>query len=292
MAIVMDGKMLAKSIESQVKTEVTHFKEEMGVTPKLAAILVGEDPGSKFYVNKKKRTAKRLGMGSEVYTLSSDTSQEELCDLIDKLNFDDGTHGILVQLPLPEQIDVHDIADRIYAVKDVDGLAPYNIAKLQWGEKCLMPCTPKGIMKLLGEYERPISGKHAVVVGRSEIVGNPIRTILSSKGVDATVTQCNSRTRDLRSYTERADILIAAVGKPEFIKGDMIKKGAVVIDVGINKIDDNSKKGYHLVGDVHYDSAFEKAAYLTPVPGGVGPLTVACLMENTLIAAEMQTDYY
>ena len=274
----MDGKALAREVQEQLKTDVEAFKAERGYAPGLAVVLVGEDPASQVYVRNKERMAKRIGMYSEVYRLDAATSMEELLKLIDKLNRDPAIHGILVQSPPPPHIDENTVIRAIDPKKDVDGMHPYNSGLLLMAEKAPVSCTPKGIMRMLTNAGIDPAGKSAVVIGRSILVGKPIANLLLN--ANATVTICHSRTRNLSEITKTADILVVAVGRARFITGDMIRQGATVIDVGINRIDD------HLIGDVDFESAEKAAGYITPVPGGVGPMTIVMLMENTLEAAK------
>ncbi|WP_338817869.1 Bifunctional protein FolD protein [Moorella thermoacetica] len=276
-AQILDGKKIAAEVRAEVKEEVSRLKAE-GINPGLAVVLVGEDPASQVYVRNKHRACEEVGIYSEVHRLPAATSQAELLKLIDKLNKDPKIHGILVQLPLPDHIDEKKVIDAIALEKDVDGFSPANVGNLVIGDKCFYPCTPHGCMVLLEKAGIDPKGKKAVVVGRSNIVGKPVAMMLLAR--HATVTICHSRTRDLAAECRQADILIAAVGKPELITGDMIKEGAVVIDVGINRV--GEKK---LVGDVHFESAAQKAGWITPVPGGVGPMTIAMLLKNTVEAA-------
>lgn len=277
MANIIDGKKIAAEVREEVKKEVEELKSR-GVTPGLAVILVGDDPASQVYVRNKHRACEEVGIYSEVHRLTATTSQEELLKLIEDLNHDTRIHGILVQLPLPEHIDEKKVIDAIALNKDVDGFSPANVGNLVIGDKCFYPCTPHGCMVLLDKTGVDPKGKKAVVVGRSNIVGKPMAMMLLAR--HATVTICHSRTPDLAAECRQADILVAAVGKPELITGDMIKEGAVVIDVGINRLADGK-----LVGDVHFESASRKASWITPVPGGVGPMTIAMLLKNTVEAA-------
>ncbi|MGI9861205.1 bifunctional methylenetetrahydrofolate dehydrogenase/methenyltetrahydrofolate cyclohydrolase FolD [Moorella naiadis] len=276
-AQILDGKKIAEEVRAEVKEEVARLKAE-GINPGLAVVLVGEDPASQVYVRNKHRACEEVGIYSAVYRLPAETSQDELLKLIDQLNKDPQIHGILVQLPLPRHIDEKTVIDAIALQKDVDGFSPANVGNLVIGDKCFYPCTPHGCMVLLDKAGIDPKGKKAVVVGRSNIVGKPVAMMLLAR--HATVTICHSRTRDLAAECRQADILIAAVGKPEMITGDMIKEGAVVIDVGINRIAEKK-----LVGDVHFESASRKAGWITPVPGGVGPMTIAMLLKNTVEAA-------
>ena len=276
-AKILDGKKLASEIKVEVKERTERLKER-GVTPGLAVVLVGEDPASKVYVGQKEKGCRDAGFASFLHRLPETTTQGELLALIERLNSDRTVHGILVQLPLPRHIDSDAVLSAIRPGKDVDGFHPVNIGRLVSGLPSCEPCTPKGIMRLLKSAEIPLSGKEAVIIGRSNIVGKPVAMMLLAES--ATVTICHSRTEELADHARRADILIAAVGKPRFVTGDMVKEGAVVVDVGINRLEEG------LVGDVDYEAAAERASWITPVPGGVGPMTIAMLLENTLEQAE------
>ena len=269
-ATIIDGKKAAERIKARIKAEVAMLKAKPG----LAAVLVGENPASKVYVDIKRKTCDEVGVYSELYKLPEETTEKELLHLIDKLNKSERIHAILVQLPLPKHISEENVLKEIAIDKDVDGFSMINVGRLASGEETAVPCTPKGVIRLLEENGIEVAGKNAVVIGRSNIVGKPVAMLLLYR--NATVTVCHSKTRQLGEYTKGADILVVAVGKPKLVNGDMIKEGATVIDVGINRIDGK------LVGDVDFESAMKKAAYLTPVPGGVGPMTVAMLIENTL----------
>lgn len=285
---LIDGNEVAASIISDLEGRIKALAAR-GVIPGLAAVLVGDDPASVTYVTSKAKKCKKLNMYSEVIQEPASLKQDELVAIVKRLNNDPKIHGILVQSPLPKHIDELSVTLNIDPEKDVDGFHPYNVGMMSIGRPGLLPCTPFGIVKLLSYYKIDPAGKEVVVVGRSNIVGKPIASMLVQKAemANATVTIAHSRTKNLSEVTRRADILIAAIGYPEFIKGEMIKNGAVVIDVGINRIDDPSaKKGYRLTGDVEFNAAFEKASYITPVPGGVGPMTIAMLMSNTVTAAE------
>jgi methylenetetrahydrofolate dehydrogenase (NADP+)/methenyltetrahydrofolate cyclohydrolase len=277
-AKIIDGKGIARSVRGNIKIQVEKLKET-GLTPGLAVILVGNDPASQVYVGNKEKACKEVGFHSEVYRLPTETSQKELLDLIEKLNNDEKIHGILVQLPLPKHLDEKLVINKISAQKDVDGFHPLSAGALFVGEKGLVPCTPRGCIHLIKETGIDLKGKKAVVVGRSNIVGKPVAILLLNE--NATVTICHSRTQNLKAELLQADVVVAAVGKPNFITGDMIKEGAVVIDVGINRLE-NGK----LAGDVEFETAKEKAGWITPVPGGVGPMTIAMLLQNTLQAAQ------
>ncbi|MEK4486433.1 bifunctional methylenetetrahydrofolate dehydrogenase/methenyltetrahydrofolate cyclohydrolase FolD [Psychrobacillus sp. FSL H8-0484] len=274
----IDGKLIAGQVTDKVKDRVESLKAK-GVTPGLAVILVGSNPASQTYVNNKTKTCERLGMYSIMIELEETISEDELLKNVEALNHDEKIHGILVQLPLPKQIDEDRVIAAISPLKDVDGFHPQSVGKMMIGQQTFLPCTPFGIMKLLEYSDVDVAGKHAVIIGRSNIVGKPMGQLLLQK--DATVTYCHSRTKDLHAFTKQADILVVATGRAKMIDASYIKEGAVVIDVGINR-DENNK----LCGDVDFASAQEVASKITPVPGGVGPMTIAMLMENTCLAAE------
>jgi methylenetetrahydrofolate dehydrogenase (NADP+)/methenyltetrahydrofolate cyclohydrolase len=276
-AQLIDGKVVAKAVKEEVRSRVEALKAR-GIRPGLATVLVGDDPASHVYVRNKQRTCEELGMHSVGHNLPATTSQADVLALIDRLNRDPAIHGILVQLPLPKPLRSEPILYAVSPDKDVDGLHPVNIGKLMMGEPRFVPCTPAGIMAMLDYYKLPIEGKTAVVVGRSNLVGKPAAMLLLHR--HATVTICHSKTPDLAAVCRRADILVAAMGKARFIRGEMVKEGAVVIDVGINRQPDGK-----LVGDVDFEAAAAKASWITPVPGGVGPMTIAMLMRNTMLAA-------
>jgi methylenetetrahydrofolate dehydrogenase (NADP+)/methenyltetrahydrofolate cyclohydrolase len=287
-AQIINGRKISEEIKKEVKQKKEALFNKTGIVPGLAFILVGDNPASQVYVNMKSKACEELGFYSVTIKLPAQTTEDELIEKIKALNNDSKIHGILVQLPLPAHIDEQKVLQAIDPIKDVDGFHPVNVGKLVIGLDTYLPCTPAGIQELLKRSDINPSGKHVVVVGRSNIVGKPIANILLQKRdwANATVTVCHTGTRDIAYFTRQADILIVAMGKPEFIRGDMIKPGAVVIDVGVNRIDDpNAEKGYRIVGDVHFESAFEVAGAITPVPGGVGPMTIAMLMKNTLQAA-------
>jgi len=287
-AQLIDGKKVAARIRDEVAEAVAQMKEKHNYTPGLATVLVGEDPASDTYVRSKQRMCERLGIHSVGHTLAADATQEEVETLVSRLNADPNIHGILVQLPLPKHLDEEAVLNSIDLEKDVDGFHPVNIGRLamKGRDPLFIPCTPAGCMELLADAGVEISGAEAVIVGRSNIVGLPMAMLLQK--ANATVTICHSRTKDLTEHLKRADIVVAAIGWAEMIKGDMLKPGAAVIDVGINRVDDESdERGYKLVGDVEFDSAAEVAGAITPVPGGVGPMTIAMLMKNTLRAAEI-----
>lgn len=277
-ATIIDGKAVSRKIKEQVQTRVENLKKQ-GVVPGLAVVLVGEDPASLTYVKNKKKTCEALGMRSDLHQYPDTISESELLSTIDKLNNDPQIHGILVQLPLPEHIDEFGVILSIDPSKDVDGFHPISVGNMVIGREAFLPCTPHGIMKLLEHYEIDPAGKHAVVIGRSNIVGKPVGQLMLQE--NATVTYCHSKTVDLATYTKQADILISAIGRAKFIGQRHIKPGAVIIDVGMNR-DENGK----LCGDVDFDDVLETASYITPVPGGVGPMTIAMLMGNTLQSAE------
>lgn len=286
---LIDGKAVADEIKSQLKQEVLEYRKSRNRVPHLAAILVGSNPASKAYVGNKVKSCDEVGFNSTLVSLSEDISQEELLIEIDKLNKDKDIDGFIVQLPLPKHIDETTVTLAIDHTKDVDGFHPINVGRMNQGLPCYLPATPYGIVKLLDRYNIETAGKHVVVIGRSNIVGTPISIMLSRKGNpgDATVTLTHSRTKELASYVKQADIVIAAIGIPNFVKADMIKKGSVIIDVGINRVEDEtSPKGSRLVGDVDFESVHELVSHITPVPGGVGPMTVMGLMLNTLKAAK------
>ena len=280
-AQLLDGNALARQIRAELAVEVVDFIENNGAIPTLAAVLVGDDPASQVYVRNKRRDCEEVGIQSRLHRLPASTTQGELLTLIAKLNRDDAVHGILVQLPLPAQIDTRVILEAVSPNKDVDAFHPQNVGLLVQGQPRFLPCTPSGVQQLLIRNNIPIAGQHAVVVGRSDIVGKPLAIMLGQRGEggDATVTLCHSRTPDLGSITRLADILIVAVGRPKFITGDMIRPGATVVDVGINRTETG------LAGDVDFESAVQVAGRITPVPGGVGPLTRVMLLVNTLTAA-------
>ncbi len=287
-AQLIDGKIVAASILDSLQSRIDGLKTQ-GVTPGLAAVLVGEDPASKTYVNAKIKACKKLGLYSEVIMESADLDQSELIRIVEGLNTNEQVHGILVQSPLPAQIDELSVTLAIDPTKDVDGFHPHNVGMMLIGRPGLLPCTPHGIIKLLAYYNINPAGKEVVVVGRSNIVGKPITAMLLQKAdmANATVTIAHSRTKNLEAVVARADIVIAAIGRPKTITTNMIKEGATVIDVGVNRVEDSSaKRGYRLVGDVDFEACQEKASFVTPVPGGVGPMTIAMLMSNTVLAAE------
>ena len=280
MAQIIDGKELAKNIRAKLKDEVIELKNA-DINPKLAVIMVGDDKASKVYVKNKSKACEDVGIAYEEYILPAETKMEELLELIEKLNNDETVHGILVQSPLPQGLDANIAFRTISPKKDVDGFNPVNVGKLSLNQDCFVSCTPFGVIKMLEAYNIQIEGAHAVVIGRSNIVGKPLVQCLLNK--NATVTVCHSRTKNLKEMTKQADILIAAIGRPKFVTEDMVKDGAVVIDVGINRMDDGK-----LVGDTDFENIKEKASHITPVPGGVGPMTIAMLMHNVVKAAKQQ----
>jgi methylenetetrahydrofolate dehydrogenase (NADP+)/methenyltetrahydrofolate cyclohydrolase len=282
-ARVLDGKQLARQIRSELTEEIVEFIQNNGAVPCLAAVLVGNDSASEVYVRNKRHACEVVGIESQLHRLESNATTEELLKLVAKLNKDQAVHGILVQLPLPPQIDASRVLLAVSPAKDVDAFHPENVGRLVQGRPRFLPCTPQGIQELLVRSGIELAGRHVVVLGRSDIVGRPLSIMLSQRGPggDATVTLCHSRTRDLASVTRLADILIVAIGHPKFVTGDMVKPGAVVVDVGINRTDEG------VVGDVDFAAVREVAAAITPVPGGVGPLTVAMLLRNTLAAARV-----
>ncbi len=289
MARIMDGKAVSAKVLAELKEESAQWTAQTNVVPGLTVIIVGSDPASQVYVTSKTRTCNELGWNGETKTLPEDVSQDEIIALIESLNDDPNIHGILVQLPLPKHLDEQKILNHIRPEKDVDGFHPVNVGRLSIGLPTPVPCTPLGITRMLKEYNIDTQGKLAVIIGRSNIVGKPMAQLLLKKGTggDCTVIVAHSRTRDLPDIVRRADIVIAAIGRPQFVKGDWIKDGATVIDVGINRIPaPEHPKGTRLVGDVEFDEAVKRAEAITPVPGGVGPMTIAMLMQNTFDCAK------
>ena len=287
-AIIIDGKQVAADIRAELKAKVEKLKATTGVTPGLAVVLVGDDPASKSYVTAKEKACAEIGLFSDDNRLPADCSQERLLQLIDRLNHDPRIHGILVQLPLPKHIDETQVIMAIDPAKDVDGFHPVNVGRMVIGEKAFLPCTPHGVLQLLQRSGIKTAGAHAVIVGRSNIVGKPLANLLLQKTAagNATVTVCHTGTRDLAHFTRQADIVIAAAGRPNTITADMIRPGAAVIDVGVNRVEDpQAPRGYRLVGDVDFEAVRAKASFLTPVPGGVGPMTITMLLHNTVQAA-------
>lgn len=287
-AKIISGTEVAAEIRQELKERVAKVKEK-GITPALAVVLVGEDPASVSYVTSKAKGAEEIGMHEETIRMPADTSEEEVLKTVDKLNKNPKFHGILVQLPLPKHISTEKVINYISPEKDVDGFHPVNLGKLLRGEPCPLPCTPHGVQELLTRSGNDPGGKHVVICGRSNIVGKPLLGILVQKkeGANATVTICHTGTKDMAYYSKQADIVVAAMGAPKVITADMVKEGAVVIDVGVNRVEDKTReKGFRLVGDVDFDAIKEKASAITPVPGGVGPMTVTMLLMNTVEVAE------
>ncbi|MDQ3199364.1 MAG: bifunctional methylenetetrahydrofolate dehydrogenase/methenyltetrahydrofolate cyclohydrolase FolD [Verrucomicrobiota bacterium] len=287
---LIDGKQTAEKVYAELRAEIESLKSS-GTTPGLAVVLVGDDPASRAYVRSKDKMCRELGLHSVKLELPADTTQADLLARVEELNQDPAVHGILVQSPPPKQIDEAAIIRALDPAKDVDGFHPINIAKLALGDATgFIPCTPLGCLRLLRESGVELSGAHVVVLGRSMIVGKPMALLLMQKGVDATVTVVHSRTRNLAQITRSADIIVAAIGRPGFVRAEHVKEGAVVIDVGINRVEDAAaKRGYRLVGDVNFDEVAPKTTAITPVPGGVGPMTIAMLMANTVKAARLST---
>jgi len=281
MANLINGKEVSASVKLRVKNETEKLVKEKGIKPGLAVIIVGDDPASRVYVNSKKKACEEVGFNSFEYALSASTTQEELMELVEKLNNDPEVNGILCQLPLPKHLDENAVINSIKAEKDVDAFHPFNVGKIMIGEFAFLPCTPAGVMELIDSTGTEISGKNCVVIGRSNIVGKPMAMLLLHRS--GTVTICHSKTQNLAEICANADILVAAVGRANFVTADMVKEGAVVIDVGMNRLE-NGK----LCGDVDFEAVEKKASYITPVPGGVGPMTIAMLMQNTLTAAKLQ----
>ena len=280
MAKIIDGKAISKQVREEIAAEVSAFKEKHGCAPGLAVIIVGNDPASQVYVRNKKRACEEVGFYSESYEMPEETTQDELVALVERLNNDDNINGILVQLPLPKHLDETEILLKIRPEKDVDAFHPYNVGKIMIGNYDFLPCTPAGVMVLLERSGVQISGKKCVVIGRSNIVGKPMAMLLLH--ANGTVTVCHSKTKNLSEICREADILVASIGKPEFVTADMVKDGAVVVDVGINRLESGK-----LVGDVAFSKVEPKASYITPVPGGVGPMTITMLLQNTLTAAKL-----
>ena len=283
---LIDGKALAKRMRAEIAADVAALKAERGVVPGLAVVLVGEDPASVSYVTAKERACAEAGMRSVEVRLPESVAEDKLVAEIARLNADPEVDGVLVQLPLPKGIDTKRVIEAILPEKDVDGFTPVNIGRMMIGDKCFLPCTPHGIVKLIEFAGMDLKGRHVVVIGRSNIVGRPLSVLLSMKGVDATVTLCHTATRDIASFTRTADAVVVAAGRPGTLTGDMLRKGAVVIDVGVNRVRDaTSARGYRLVGDADFASCSRVASAITPVPGGVGPMTITMLLWNTLAAA-------
>lgn len=278
MATIINGKELAQKIRIDLKGKVDNLKFK-GINPKLAVIMVGEDKASKVYVKNKSKACDEIGISYEEFLMDENTTMDELLDLIDNLNNREDVHGILLQSPIPKHLDINKAFNKIDYTKDVDGFNPINVGKLSIGEECFISCTPYGIIKMLEEYKIDIQGKNAVIIGRSNIVGKPLIQCMLKK--NATVTVCHSKTKNIEEITKNADIIIAALGKAKFVTADMVKEGAIIIDVGINRIEEGK-----LVGDVDFENVERKASYITPVPGGVGPMTIAMLMSNIVKASE------
>ena len=285
---LIDGKAIANTVKTEIANEVRTMIDDGKKVPHLAAVLVGNDPASETYVASKERACKEVGFTSSLYKLSENISEKELLETINFLNNDEDINGYIVQLPLPKHINTNKVISAIDPKKDVDGFHPQNVGRMVMDMPCFLPATPAGIMALLERSNIETEGKNCVVLGRSNIVGTPVAVLLSrnSKKANGTVTLCHSRTKNLKELCLTADILIAAIGKPEFVTGDMVKEGVVVIDVGIHRINDNSEKGYKIVGDVKFDEVAPKSSFITPVPGGVGPMTIVSLLSNTLKAAK------
>ena len=286
-ASIIDGKKLSAETRAEIARGVEALKAAKGIVPGLAVILVGDNPASVSYVTAKEKACREAGMLSREIRLPASISEDELIGEIAKLNADPEIHGILVQLPLPKGFSEKRVIDAIAAEKDVDGFTPVNVGKMLIGDDCFLPCTPHGIIKLIETTGMDLAGKHAVVIGRSNIVGKPVAALLSRKNVNATVTMCHTGTRNLAAFTRTADVVVAAAGRPNTLTGDMLKEGAVVIDVGVNRVPDATKeKGYRLCGDADFDSCAQVASAITPVPGGVGPMTITMLLWNTLESAK------
>ena len=288
----LDGREAARSVRSRIAAEISTFAETWR-PPGLGVVLVGDDPASLSYVRGKEKACEEVGIYSREIRLAADAPQTEVLETVQSLNIDEAIDGILVQLPLPDQIDQRRVLEAIDPSKDVDGLHRFSLGTLMLGEDGFIPCTPYGVIELLKHYEIPTTGRHVVVLGRSMLVGKSLANLLLRRGEygDATVTVCHSRTPDLSVHTLQADILVAAMGRPAFVGGDMVREGAVVIDVGVSRVDDPSKKrGYRLQGDVDYDRASERASWITPVPGGVGPMTITMLLQNTLNSAQRRME--
>lgn len=291
MASLIDGKAIAAAVRQDVAAGVAEWTSAGNRPPYLSVILVGDNPASASYVRGKTRACAEVGIGSDTLTPPADIPEAELLAMVERLNQDPSVDGILVQLPLPTHIDEQKVIRAISPDKDVDGFHPVSVGRMWLGQPGFAPATPAGILEMLRRSDIEVKGQHVVIVGRSNIVGKPMAGLLVQKGIDATVTICHSRTRDLPSFTRQADILVAAIGVAEFIKADMVRDGAVVIDVGMNRVDDPTKeRGYRLTGDVDFEGVFGKASHITPVPGGVGPMTIAMLLKNTLAAAKLNTN--
>ena len=289
MYTIIDGKKVSSDIKLEIAEEVKKFQEEKGKVPHLAAVLVGNDGASETYVSHKVKACEQVGFKSTLIRMESTVSEKELLDKVNELNADDDIDGFIVQLPLPDQISASKVIEAVDPLKDVDGFHPVNLGKMTIGLPSFTPATPSGIMELIKRYNIETSGKNCVVIGRSNIVGRPVSILLSKKGVDATVTLVHSRTRNLEEIVRRADIIIAAMGIPEFVKADMVSEGAVIIDVGTTRVkSDKTKSGWKLKGDVDFENVAPKCSFITPVPGGVGPMTIVSLLQNTLKACKQK----
>ncbi len=289
--VLIDGKKTSAEIKEEIKKDVAEMIDNDIAAPHLAAVLVGEDPASQTYVAAKEKACQSVGITSTIYRYPASTTEKELLEVVDFLNNDPELDGFIVQLPLPEHINEQKIIEAINPDKDVDGFHPMNVGKMALGLDCYLPATPNGIMEMLKRYNIPTSGKNCVVIGRSHIVGSPMSILMSQKADpgNATVTLCHSRTENLKEIVAKADIVIAAIGKPHFVTADMVKEGATVIDVGIHRVkSDKTKSGFRLIGDVDFDEVSKKASHITPVPGGVGPMTIAALLLNTLKSAKQK----
>lgn len=287
---LIDGKKVSSDIKQEIAEEVKTFKQETGKVPHLAAVLVGNDGASETYVAHKVKACEQVGFRSTLVRMDSTVTEKELLDKVDELNADNDIDGFIVQLPLPDHISEDKVIEAVDPSKDVDGFHPVNLGKMTIGLPSFVPATPAGIMELIKRYDIETSGKNCVVIGRSNIVGRPVSILLSKKGVDATVTLVHSRTKDLESVVQRAEIIIAAIGIPEFVKADMVSEGAVIIDVGTTRVkSDKTKSGWKLKGDVDFENVAPKCSYITPVPGGVGPMTIVSLLQNTLLACRMKS---
>lgn len=285
MTKIIDGKLLAQNLRAEIKAKAAALKAEKGIAPGLAVVLVGDNPASISYVTAKEKACAEVGIYSREIRLPADTAESTLLSTIAELNADPAIHGILVQLPLPRGFDEKKVIDAIAPEKDVDGFTPINVGKMLIGEKCFLPCTPHGIIKLIEFSGMNLKGKHVVVIGRSNIVGKPVAVLLARKETNATVTLCHTGTPDIGVFTRQADVVVVAAGRPNTLTGEMLKEGAVVIDVGVNRIPDATKpKGYRLVGDADFESCAKVASAITPVPGGVGPMTITMLLWNTIEA--------
>ena len=284
------GKVVSEHIKNKFFKDIKEL-HSYGIVPKLAAVLVGDDPASKIYVNTKHKTFLKYECSSEIYHLKDNSKEKEILTLLDDLNNDNDVHGILVQFPLPPHLDANKVISFINPKKDVDGLHPLNLGYLMQGNPKFIPCTPLGCIEILKHYNINVNSKDVVIIGRSNLVGKPLFSLLSQrfKFGNGTVTLCHSATKNLKMYTKNADIIIVAVGSPQMLTEDMIKSDSIIIDVGINRVDDNSEKGYHIVGDVDFDNMIHKVSYITPVPGGVGPMTITMLLNNTILSAKKQS---